>query len=574
MQTSTPRRAPRGRRLAGFGAAALLAVPTALIATAPAHAAQPDSAEFISSSATEWIVPPGVRELTVTATGGSGGTASGAHGGAGGLGASVESVLTVEPGDVFTVWAGAAGADAGTTRTASGAGGAGFQVGGNGATSGALGRPGAGGGGSSAVSVDGAAVVIAGGGGGGGGRGLDDVLGDACRGGAGGAAGSAGANSLTLAADLTLCSTQTGGTAGADATATGANASNVPTGISNVLNVTLGGSGGGGAGAGGAGSLNASGFPRTAGGGGGGGGASLGDTIGVATSAGNGRVEFTYDIAYETTLEINPSPVPAVIGEDVSFTAVVENTETDDDSPTGEITFDFDGTPVTVPLVATGTPNVATATIEYPATALGTLWVDASYTPAAGSPFAESAGSQSYEVARGDSRVELRTEPADPTYAESTRATAKVSVVAPAVSTPDGVVVFWYGDQLLGQAPVDPVTGEASVVFPANRFGEQDLFAAYANDTYLYNSDDLITLTTTATSSVTTLKAGATEVAKGGAVKLDATVTAPAVSGGSLPDTGAGADRRRVGAGRGSAGDPARAARGRRALHGGRHGAR
>lgn len=538
MQAPTPRRAPRARRFVGIGAAALLAVPTALIATAPAHAAEPGSETFTSATATDWIVPAGVREVTITAVGGSGGNAAGQHAGTGGLGASVESVRTVEPGDVLTIWAGQAGGNAGGDRLTSGAGGAGFTAGGNGGYSGgSLSRPGAGGGGSSAVSVDGTVAVIAGGGGGGGGRGADAIefLGrDACRGGAGGNAGAAGAVSWSNSASW--CSVQQGGTAGADATLAGANASDVPQVPFVNVNEALGGSGGGGAGAAGAGVLSTSGL-RNAGGGGGGGGASLGDTVGLAAAAGNGSVTVDFETAYVTTLDVTSDPSSSVIGENVTFTAVVENTETDA-TPTGEVSFSFDGVGVfTAPLVATSTPGVAEATLERASTSVGTQWIDSDYIPAAGSPFAESFWSVAHIVERGDTVTEiLGMEPADPTYVESVRATAKVSVVAPAVAPLDGVVSFRYGVQELGVSVVDPATGEASVTFPAIFFGDEELTAEYLYDSRLNASEDSITLTTSATSSTTTLKAGAAQVAKGGAVKLDATVSAYAVHGDWTPE--------------------------------------
>jgi hypothetical protein len=537
MQAPTPRRAPRARRFVGIGAAALLAVPTALIATAPAHAAEPGSETFTASTATDWVVPAGVREVTITAVGGSGGNASGQHGGTGGLGASVESVLTVEPGDVLTIWAGQAGGNAGSGRNDRGVGGAGFTAGGNGGQSGASARPGAGGGGSSAVELNDVLEVVAGGGGGGGGRGLDDVAGDACRGGAGGAAGAAGASSWTNASQINLCSTQTGGAAGTSATDSGSNAADVssPT----ILQRLLGGSGGGGAGAGAAGGQQTSGLVRTAGGGGGGGGASLGDTVGLAAAAGNGSVTVDFETAYITTLDVTSAPSSSVIGENVTFTAVVENTETDA-TPTGEVSFNFDGVGVfTAPLVATSTPGVAEATLERASTAIGTQWIDSDYIPAAGSPFVESFWTVAHIVERGESRTAVTVEPASAQYFDTVRATAKVSVVAPAVTTLDGVVVFWYGeDQNLGTFPVDPATGEVSVEFPANLLGEHRVFAAYANDSNLISSEDIAPLDTKAAATTTTLKAGATEVAKGGSVKFDVTVGSSVPAAAPLAQSG------------------------------------
>lgn len=533
MTASSPRTPARSRRLIGIGAAALLAVPASLVLSTPAHAAAPDSATFTSASVSEWTVPAGVRAVSVTAIGGSGGNASGQHGGTGGLGASVESLLAVEPGDVLDIWAGQAGGNAGGGRTESGAGGTGFVAGGNGATSGgSLSRPGAGGGGASAVAVNDEVLVIAGGGGGGGGRGADEivvegiVIAAACYGGSGGAAGAAGAASSST---NSLCSVQQGGGAGADAMAAGGNATNVePTPWINV-NAQLGGSGGGGAGAGGAGVLSTSGL-RTAGGGGGGGGTSVGQTVGVAAEAGNGSVLLEWEVAYETALEVNSSPEPSVIGETVSYTALVENVETDDASPVGDVTFDFgDGDTVTAPLEATGTANLASVTIERASDEIGVQSVSASYAPTEGSPFAPTTGGTEFEVVKGDSLLVLDVEPTDPAYYSQVRATATVSVVEPAVAVPSGNVVFWNGEQYLGTVPVDPETGEAFVDFTVDHVGEARIFAAYGSDPLLNNSDDLVDYKVGAAKTSTSLKASSKEIAHGGKVKFEAAVTSSVV---------------------------------------------
>ncbi|WP_308796905.1 Ig-like domain-containing protein [Agromyces silvae] len=536
MTASSPR-PPRSRRLIGIGAATLLAVPASLILATPAHAAEPGSATFTSASVSEWTVPAGVREVIVTAIGGSGGNAAGQHGGVGGVGASVESVLAVEPGDVLDIWAGQAGGNAGGGRTENGAGGTGFVAGGNGASSGASARPGAGGGGASAVAVNDEVLVIAGGGGGGGGRGADDsIFFDACYGGAGGAAGSAGAASWTT--NNPGCSDQAGGAAGADAYGAGGNASNVE--LPN-LQRTLGGSGGGGAGAGAAGAQQTSGLIRTAGGGGGGGGASLGDTVGVAAAAGNGSVSLEWEVAYTTALEVNASPEPSVIGETVSYTVLVENTETTDASPVGDVTLDFgNGDVVTAPLEATGTPNLASATVERTAVALGTQSVSASYTPTEGSPFAPAEGGTEFTVEKGDTLTVLDVKPTDPAYFHHVRATATVSVVEPAVAPLSGYVAFFNGEDLVGIVAVDPVTGEAFVDFTVTEVGETNVVAYYGDDVLLNNSDDLVTYNAHAASTTTTLKASSKEVAHGGKVKFEAAVVAnlPAPLESDLPETG------------------------------------
>ncbi|MDR5701470.1 Ig-like domain-containing protein [Agromyces aerolatus] len=538
MTASSPRTSARSRRLIGIGAAALLAVPASLVLATPAHAAEPGSATFDSASVSEWTVPAGVREVVVTALGGSGGNASGQHGGAGGFGASVESVLTVEPGDVLDIWAGQAGANAGSGRTENGAGGTGFVAGGNGARSGDLARPGAGGGGASAVAVNDETLVIAGGGGGGGGRGADDsfIFGDACYGGAGGNAGADGAAGYTTGARG--CTIQNGGAAGSDAFGAGGNATNVPD--TTFPNAAVGGAGGGGAGAGNAGPQNLGPFlARNGGGGGGGGGASLGDVIGVAAAAGNGSVVLEWEVAYTTAIELGTSPEPSVIGETVEFTALVANTETDA-TPVGDLTFDFGNEEiVTVPLEATEEPGVASATVERASITLGVQDFSAWYTPTEGSPFAGTEAGGQFDVERGDTLTVLDVQPVDPAYFDTLRATATVSVVDPAVSVLDGYVAFFNGEELVEIVAVDPATGEAAVEFPATAVGEVEVWAFYGDDSFLNASEDVVLYDAHAAATTTELKASAKEVAHGGKVKFEAAVTSSVVAPvEELPQTG------------------------------------
>lgn len=528
MQASSPRTHARSRRLIGIGAAALLAVPASLIMAAPAQAAEYHSETFASSEASTWIVPAGVREVLVTAVGGSGGNAAGQHGGLGGNGAYVSSLLPVETGDELTVWAGAKGGDAGTTSSSAGVGGDGYLTGGNGATSGgSLSRPGAGGGGASAVEVNGDPAVIAGGGGGGGGRGVDNVGQiDACRGGAGGDAGEAGGNSWST--NNVTCPTTVGGAAGTDALADGSNATAVPTTWPINFNGAVGGSGGGGAGAGGISTVNTGGL-RTAGGGGGGGGASLADEVQVSTEAGDGFVLLEWEVAYETALSIDTIAPTSVIGETVDFLVWVQNTETND-TPVGNVTFDFGDGDVETVAVQEDEAGLAWAGVSRASSALGTFGVSASYEPLLDSPFAPSENAAEYVVEKGDSLTVLELEPADPVYFDLMRATATVSVVDPAVTTLDGVVTFFHGDEYLGTVAVDPATGEAVIEFTETHVGFETITAYYTDDTFLNPSDDVWEYDAAPAATTTTLKASASEIAAGGKVKFDATVTSSVVA--------------------------------------------
>ena len=145
-----------------------------------------------TGSAQNWVVPPGVTEVSIEAWGGQGADAVDRlpDNGGGGLGGYASGTLTVTPGETLAIYVGGAG------EGASGAGGF------NGGAAGGYGSPGAscsggfggGGGGASDVRQGGSTLadrVIVAGGGGGGGR-------DYCNGtcqpcGCGGSGGTGGA---------------------------------------------------------------------------------------------------------------------------------------------------------------------------------------------------------------------------------------------------------------------------------------------------------------------------------------------------------------------------------------------
>jgi LPXTG-motif cell wall-anchored protein len=275
------------RAVASAGVLALAT--SSLLIAAPANAAEVVTYTVPGEQA-PFVVPQHVSSITYTVVGGKGGDGSGPHGGLGGLPANITGTFPVVPGDVLTIWVAGAGQDGGGTGGDPGIGGAGFVVGGDGGYGGrfylnegdedeidlSASRPGAGGGGSSAVLLNSNLVVSAAGGGGGGGRGLDDVLFDACVGGAGGDAGLAGNPSAGGDnAPYFKCPVATGGPAGTLPEDPGGDAADVP---QSLLNIAVGGAGGGGAGDGSSGNFSTAIngiFIRAAGGGGGGGGASF-----------------------------------------------------------------------------------------------------------------------------------------------------------------------------------------------------------------------------------------------------------------------------------------------------------
>ncbi|WP_329203287.1 MULTISPECIES: hypothetical protein [unclassified Streptomyces] len=101
--TLTPQRSERPRRTARRAALLLAsaALPAALMVPAAAAAAAPVTKTFTAGANQRFVVPAGVTQLTVTATGEPGQSA--VEGGAGGTGATVTATLTVMPGTTYYV---------------------------------------------------------------------------------------------------------------------------------------------------------------------------------------------------------------------------------------------------------------------------------------------------------------------------------------------------------------------------------------------------------------------------------------------------------------------------------------
>jgi hypothetical protein len=227
-----------------------------------------------------FVVPPGVTEITVDATGSAGNTKFGSNfsGGDPGHGGSVHTTLVVTPGDTLTITVGCMS-------------GYGYSRGGLGGPNGSGNTDGSGvgtnGGGSTGIVNANAStpLLVAGGGGGGGGDGafLNEL---------GGAGGSGGGSSG---------SNGTGAGSGAGGSGGGAP---VPHGRDGDSPATGSGAGAGGGGGGGfplGGAGGSGGAVGGGGGGGGGGGQSFADSsiasdvaFGVADTAQDGQVTFSY----------------------------------------------------------------------------------------------------------------------------------------------------------------------------------------------------------------------------------------------------------------------------------------
>ncbi|HEY0279014.1 MAG TPA: Ig-like domain-containing protein [Solirubrobacterales bacterium] len=272
--------------------AVLLLVPLSSVAVAQA-AEETLVFEPEGMSTQKFVVPAGIRALTVHlrgAAGGDGGVASGAAVYPGGRGAEGTVTVTVTPGEELGIQVGTKGGDAGEVAGAPGLPGPGMIQGGSGGIGstapviGPGGDGGAGGGATSLGIIGGEVLATAGGGGGGGGAGI------AAKGGTGGDAGLGGSGGEGGGA---------GGEAGASGEANG--------GVGGNSRAASGGGGGGGGGGGVRGGHGGVGGDGGGGGGGGGGWSGIGDPSHVTlvgswepVVTGNGQLVIEYSKPFPT----------------------------------------------------------------------------------------------------------------------------------------------------------------------------------------------------------------------------------------------------------------------------------
>lgn len=524
------------RTLAATLAGGLIIAGGVLVTSAPAVAAVPGTQTFTSASDTAWVVPVGVTQVTYRVVGGEGGDGGQIlpnNGGAGGTAGTITGTLTgLTAGQTLHIWAGQTGGDGGILFNANGSGGAGYRTGGAGANGGtALALPGGGGGGSSAIAVGAATpFVIAAGGGGGGGRGGITPL---CVGRDGGDAGQAG-----LSANSAGCNNvQTGGAAGIVANvANNGSAATQPAGL-NIIGAS-GGSGGGGAGGGAAGTTQTGNnplTPRNNGGAGGGGGASL--VPGTATftidgaETGNGYVQLDWLVEYPTTTVLTVDDSTPVIGQDITFTAVVTNTLTTD-NPTG--TVDFGVTGCNAQSLTLGVPAAgqSTATCIFSAGPVGPHSYHAEYVATANSLFASSDSANiEVVVGKGDTTTLLAISDLTPVVGEQFSGTATVTVVAPADAPLSGTVQFYLDDVAEG-APVALVGNQAQLNFTVPDAGPHTIKAVYSGNDDLNGSEDSEDINVLKGDTTTTLGLSPNPAVTGQTVTATATiaVVAPAVA--------------------------------------------
>jgi hypothetical protein len=228
-----------------------------------------------------------------------------------------------------------------------------------------------------------------------------------------------------------------------------------------------------------------------------------------------------------TTTTLAPSPASSVFGQAVTFTASVSADGPGAGTPTGTVIFSAGG--ATLATVAVG-PN---GTAYFTTSALETGAETVSVTYSGGTNFTSSSASISQTVNLDAASVSLSTSETPSPYGQELTQTATVSAAAPGSGQPTETVDFFDGTTELGQADVNPTTGQATITLSDLLPGTHSLTADYGGDTNFLAGSGTMSQVVEQVTTTTSLTAAPSNPTYGDTVTLTATV-AP----GSSPDPG------------------------------------
>jgi streptogramin lyase len=180
-------------------------------------------------------------------------------------------------------------------------------------------------------------------------------------------------------------------------------------------------------------------------------------------------------------LGVSPPSGAATFGEPVTLTATVTTNSPGSGTPSGDVTFTVDDTPVTVPLDATGLATLTTVL------AGGVDTISATYDPGTDSDHqASSSNPLSYAVQQAASTTTITSAtPASSIFGEPVTITATVTPTVGAVE-PTGSVTFLDAGVFVGQASLADAGGVATATFTTApdqlSAGAHALTASYAGD--------------------------------------------------------------------------------------------
>ncbi len=210
-----------------------------------------------------------------------------------------------------------------------------------------------------------------------------------------------------------------------------------------------------------------------------------------------------------TTTGLVSSLNPSVSGQSVTFTATVAAVSPGSGTPTGTVTFDDNGTPLSD---GTVTLSSGVASFTTSSLAVGTQSITAVYS--GDTNFTISTSSAVSQVVNLASSTTALTSSANPsTSGQSVTFTATVAAVSPGSGTPTGTVNFLDGTTTIGTDIALNSSGVATIATSTLTAGTHSITAVYSGDTNFTTSTGSLTQTVVVAPTVTALSptSGSTE---------------------------------------------------------------
>ena len=226
-----------------------------------------------------------------------------------------------------------------------------------------------------------------------------------------------------------------------------------------------------------------------------------------------------------TATTVTSSPNPSAFGEQVTVTATVTATAPGSGTPTGQVTFSIDGSPLPAPVQLVD----GTATFTTSALAVGSHTITAVY--GGDTNFTGSTGTSTQTVDRSLTRTTLTSSPNPSESGQTFTLTATVTPVAPGAGIPTGIVTFTLSSG--GTIDVTLVNGVATTTdaLPA---GVYTSTAAYHGDTNFAPSSGSDSHRVVQAETTTTVVSAPDPSQFGGTVTITVTV-APVAPGAGTP---------------------------------------
>jgi len=212
---------------------------------------------------------------------------------------------------------------------------------------------------------------------------------------------------------------------------------------------------------------------------------------------------------------------PSVYGQAGAITATVSPVDPSDPTPTGTVTLMDNGSQVG-PAVALD----ATGAASWPLSMFSPGPHSFSVVYNGSTEFVGSSGALSQQVNQAATTMTLASSQDSSTYGASVKFTATLSVVAPGVATPSGVVTFSDGGTLLGTGTISG--GVATFTTSSLVTGPHNITASYGGDIYCTGSSAATTQTVTAAMATATVASNLNPSSYGQLVTFTATVSSAA----------------------------------------------